>query len=116
MERPHDSINAITEILTLVPRGAESCAPGITSPVHEIEARGVLNHCTIDRPPVDEPSERMAITFSRASLPWDLQCGDEIRRSGDQSVYEITAVVPEGVCLVTAVVLPVRGWGCRESR
>jgi hypothetical protein len=48
----------------------------------------------------------MAVTFSRASLPWDLRCGDEIRRGGDEAIYEITAVVPDGVSLVTAVVSP----------
>lgn len=109
MERPEDMTNeAIAEILTLVPRGDAPCAPGIMSPVHEIEARGVLNHCKTDRAFADGRPERMAVTFSRASLPWDLRCGDEIRRSGDEAIYEITAVVPEGVSLITAVVSPVR--------
>jgi hypothetical protein len=119
---PHleSSFETVTEIMTLVPRDAEACAPGVTSPIHEIEARGVLNHCSVDGTRMGYSRERgererMAVTFSRASLPWDLKCGDEIRRSGDEKVYEILEVVPEGVSLVTALVLPIRARGFPRS-
>jgi hypothetical protein len=106
---------AIAEVLTLVPHDDAPCAPGIMSPVREIRARGVLNHCSVDRT-ADMSPEQLAVTFARASLPWDLRCGDEIRRSGDEATYEIIAVLSEGASLVTAVASPVPAGGWLSSR
>jgi hypothetical protein len=104
---------AIAEVLTLIPVDASSEMPGVANPIHEIQTRGVLRRRTDAAftsggeavPGRLAPcAESLTATFARADLPWAISCGDRIRRGGDEAVYEVKEIIPDGVRDITAVV------------
>jgi hypothetical protein len=109
---------AVMEVVTLIPRDASAGAPGMTTPVHQLETRVALRLRNVQRMTIGDdssdddlsPNAFVTATFPLGALPWTLSRGDWIRRQGDDVDYEIVELFPDGVSHVTAVVEPVRSF------